>query len=229
MIATMHGQVTYSSFLSFKLSFFPGPQYLMASSPSSVHECILKVAMQALDRDLYNIPVSKDIVSFEALPNHFHESDSLYAVPDLAIRMWSRNRKGVRSARTIWMLESEFSQSDTDMMDKLWEYIRDLPHLLVVSKILIRQAIPYHKPTPNSAMTAQLWEARLMDEGQFVGNFGSSTGYSQIVASGHPWLSLKSVEIHVWTCEPGRGPINVDSSHQAGYAFRVHIYECFWH
>ena len=146
MIATMRGQVTYSSFLSFKLSFFPGPQYLMASSPSSVHECILKVAMWALDRDLYNIPVSKDIVSFEALPNHFHESDSLYAVPDLAVWMWSRNRKGVRSARTIWMLESAFSQSDTGVMDKLREYVRNLPHLLVVGKILICQAIPYHKP-----------------------------------------------------------------------------------
>ncbi|KIM60206.1 hypothetical protein SCLCIDRAFT_26730 [Scleroderma citrinum Foug A] len=106
-------------------------------------------------------------------------------------------------------------------MDKLWEYIRNLPHLLVVGKILICQAIPYHKPTPNSAMTVQLWEAQLMDEGQFAGNFGSSMGYSQIVASGHPWLSLKSVEIHVWMCKPGEGPINVDSSHQAGYAFRT--------
>ena len=102
--------------------------------------------MWALDRDLYNIPVSKDIVSFEALPNHFHESNSLYVVPDLAVRMWSRNRKGVRSARTIWMLESAFSQSDTGVMDKLQEYVRNLPHLLVVGKILICQAIPYHKP-----------------------------------------------------------------------------------
>jgi len=55
MIATMRGQVTYPSFLSLRLSFFPGPQYLMVSSPSSVHEYLLKVAMRALDRDLYNI------------------------------------------------------------------------------------------------------------------------------------------------------------------------------
>jgi len=65
-----------------------------------------------------------------------------------------------------------------------------------------------------------------MDEGQFAGNFGRSTRYSQITAAGHLWFSLKSVEIHVWTREPGGGAIDVDSR-QAGYAFGVCIYECF--
>jgi len=168
-------------------------------------------------------------MSCETLPTHFHESNSLYAVPDLAVQMWSRNREGVRSAQTFWMLESAFSQSNTDMMNKLRKYIRDLPHLLVVGKILIWQATRYHKPTKNSATTTRLRQARLMDEGQFAGNFGSSTGYSRIVASGHTWLSLRSVEIHVWTREPGGDAIDVDSSHQAGYAFGVHVYEHFWH
>ena len=182
--------------------------------------------MRTLDHELYNIPVSKDVVSCETLFGHFHESNSLYTVPDLAVQMWSHNREGVCTSRTIWMLESAFSQSNTDMMSKLRKYAHDLPHLLVLGKILIRQAELYHKPTNNSATTVQLREVPLMDEGQFAGNFGRSTGYSQIAATGHLWFSLKSVEIHVWTREPGGGAIDVDSR-QVGYAFGVRIYECF--
>ena len=189
----------------------------MASLPSPVHEYLIKVTMRALDRDLYNIPVPKDVVSCETLSAHFHQSDSLYVVPDLAVQMWSCNCEGVRSAQTIWVLESAFSQSNADVMKKLWKYVHDLPHLLVVGKIIIWQAIPYHKPMKNSVTTARLRQVPLMDEGQFAENFGSSTRYSQVFTHGHAWLSLKSIEIHVWTREPGGGAINVDSN-QAGYA-----------
>ena len=136
--------------------------------------------------------------------------------------MWSRNREGVRSAQTIWVLESAFSQSNADVMKKLRKYVHDLPHLLVVGKIIIWQTIPYRKPMKSSVTTAWLRQTPLMDEGQFVGNFGSSTEYSQVFTHGHTWLSLKSVEIHVWTREPGGGAIDVDSN-QAGYAVGVRI------
>jgi len=36
-------------------------------------------------------------------------------------------------------MESAFSQSDCDVMQKLNTYIRDLPDLLVIRKILVKQ------------------------------------------------------------------------------------------
>jgi len=81
---------------------------------------MLNAVMGGLLSILENIPAPDDLLYCQVCPNSGHDSESISAIPDLSIKLWSEGDEDpCRLPRTIWLMESAFSQSDADVMDKL--------------------------------------------------------------------------------------------------------------
>ena len=178
--------------------------------------------MGGLSCTLENILVPPNIMYCQVAPNSGYESKSIRTIPDLMIKLWSHDDQDRHhDSQTIWLFESAFSQSDADIMDKLRAYVDDEPDLLVVGKILIKQAIPYRRPGANQSIVRRLRRSQLMSKKEWAKDVET---YSQVVVDKHTWFSLSSVEFHVWIRKPGASKIDINSVDGDGYAFGVSIH-----
>ena len=193
----------------------------MVSSPSTVHESILNALMSGLTCIMETIPVPTNVLFFQMAPNSGYENKSICTIPDLMIKLWSRNNEARHHGlQTIWLMESAFSQSNVSVMDKLQAYVDDEPDLLVIGKILIKQATLYHSPSSKQSILKKLRSSALLPKNEWTRGVES---YSEIVVDKHTWFSLSSVKFHVWMRKPGASKIGLDSLNGDGYAFGVSI------
>ena len=204
-----------------RLSFFPNSQQLMVASPSAAHESILVTLMRRVDHILDTIPLPESILYCRVLPNDYHQGDTLHAVPDSTIKMFSKNSEGNREPETLWLVESAFTQSNTDVIKKLRAYIDDLPDLQVIGKILLNRRTKYAAPSPNSVLGQKLRSTPLMTKKAWAKGYGDAEKFSSIVVDGYKWFTLASAEIHIWIRQPGESKINIDRLDGDGYAFGV--------
>ena len=209
------------SCFSLKLSFFSDSRRLMAFSPSAAHESVLNHVMNDLGTILDTIPIPSDIAYCQVCPNIGYRSASIRAVPDLTIKMLSNRPESHYLSRTIWMMESSFSQSDGDVMYKLRSYAQSNPHLLVVGKIVINQSTQWSSPGSNKSIVKKLRSSKLMTEEEWPGIYGDAKKYLEVVVDRYSWFSLSSVELHVWIRKAGTTNIDVGCRDGDGYAFGV--------
>ena len=175
----------------------------------------LKCHYQAPSFVLLSLPVSASILTYQISANRPIEGPLIYAIPDLTILEIT---EGGTEDRQLCFMESTFLQSDEVVMDKLQNYIYNRPNVLMVGKILMKQAMPYHSPSSNGSLVPCLQSSELMMWTKWKGDLGPQD-FASVIIDRHTWFSLSSVEIHVWTHEDG--PINVDRLDSDGYAFRV--------
>ena len=206
---------------SLKLSFFSDSRRLMAFSPSAAHESVLNRVMNDLGTILDTIPIPSDIAYCQVCPNIGYRSASICAVPDLTIKMLSNRPESHYLSRTIWMMESAFSQSDGDVMYKLRSYAQSNPHLLIVGKIVINQSTQWSSPGSNKSIVKKLRSSKLMTEEEWPEFYGDAKKYLEVVVDHYSWFSLSSVELHVWIRKAGAKNIDVDCRDGDGYAFGV--------
>lgn len=197
-----------------RLTYFPNSQRLVMSSPSAVHGFVLESIMTGLDRVLGTIAVPKTTLVFRTMTAKTIITDSIHAIPDLSIIMCT---EGSRLGRLVCLMECAFSQSDCDVMRKLNTYVRDIPDLLVVGKILVKEAERYASPGSDSSVAPQLRSSDTMT-GEEWGHDQGADEFHRVVVDGHTWFSLSSVEIHVWTRQAGRSEIEIDHSDGGEYA-----------
>jgi len=107
----------------------------MVSSPTAVHESVLVAMNRSLTWTLVTIPVPVQTLLCTVMANNYFEGDSIHTIPDLTIKL-HRDQVG----REIWLMESAFSQTNESVMKKLRGYVRDIPGLLVVGKILFQES-----------------------------------------------------------------------------------------
>ncbi|KAI6034783.1 hypothetical protein BKA83DRAFT_4487775 [Pisolithus microcarpus] len=173
-----------------KLSFFPNSQLLMVSSPSFAHESVLAVVMRNLDSVLSDIP-AEDTVDCQVYANSYVKGPSVWFVPDLLVLMHSDNT--MCSSRPLWLMECTFTQTDRDVMRKLHAYVDDNPTLLVVCKILLKQATPYRSPGSNGSIAKELRSSRLLTPVEWRRRLGDVNDITQVIVDGHTWFSLSKV------------------------------------
>ncbi|KAI6013293.1 hypothetical protein EDC04DRAFT_2904708 [Pisolithus marmoratus] len=198
-----------------RLTYFPNSQRLMVSSPSAAHESVLHAIMKGLDHILDTIPLSKSSVTCQMMTAHSVDTVSVEAVPDLTVMMCT---KAGQAGRPIWLMECAFSQSDHNVMRKLNTYVQDIPSVLVVGKILIKQAEKYRSPGSNCSIAPRLRSSDLMTMDEWTGDVGVDE-YAHVVVDGHTWFLLSSVEIHLWMRQPGKPWIEMNDLNGDGYAF----------
>ncbi|KAI5981789.1 hypothetical protein EDC04DRAFT_2916242 [Pisolithus marmoratus] len=199
-----------------RLTFFPGSQVLMASSPSDAHESVLSVLADDLCVTLHNLPVPMKTLECRAYRNSYLNGDSIRGIPDLCIQMRSRASP---MPRRLWIMECAFAQPDADVMRKLQAYVSDYPDLLVVGKIILNQAMSYRSPRSNGSIAKELRSSELLTADEWGDRLGDQDTFSQVVVDGHTWFSLSSVEIHIWIRQPGDTGIVLDRREGEGYAF----------
>ncbi|KAI6021270.1 hypothetical protein EDC04DRAFT_3143848 [Pisolithus marmoratus] len=122
------------------------------------------------------------------------------------------------SERQLWMIECVFTQTNRDVMHKLCAYVRDNPELLVVSKIVLKQATPYHSPGSSGSIARELRSSELMTEAEWD-CYCDNNEFTAVIIDGHTWHSLSSVEIHLWMWQPGNSKLDIDCQEGDGYAF----------
>ncbi|KAL4069360.1 hypothetical protein J3A83DRAFT_4250782 [Scleroderma citrinum] len=207
-----------------RLTFFPGSQRLMVSSPSPIHESILVVIISDIDGTLRIIPVPQ-ITLPRPGSSHYFEEDSICGIPDLSIIMYGKGgEEGIRVP-------------DRDVMRKLKAYVCDHPDLLVVGKILMKQTTRYRSPGLKASVARQLRSSELMTHGKWSNNYGNNQEFAEIVVDGHTWFSLSSVEIHVWVRQHGDPKVDLNCPDGNGYASGTlfptvdldNVDKAFWH
>lgn len=199
-----------------RLIFFPNSQLLMVSSPSFTHESILAVVRRNLDSMLSDIPV-EDAVDCQVYANSYVKGPSVCFVPDLLVLMHSDNTTCL--PRPLWLMECTFAQTDHGVMCKLRAYINDNPTLLVVGKILLKQATPYYSPGSDGSIAKELRSSGLLTPAEWRCRLGDINDITQVIVDGHTWFSLSSVEIHLWMRQPGDSKLDIDHQEGDGYAF----------
>lgn len=199
-----------------KLTFFPNSQLLMVSSPSFAHESILSVVMRNLDSVLSDIPAG-DTVNCQVYANSYVKAPSVWFVPDLLVLMHSDSSMCL--SRPLWLMECTFAQTDHDVMRKLHAYVDDNPTLLVVGKILLKQATPYRSPGSNGSIAKELRSSRLLTPAEWGRRLGDVNDITQVIVDGHTWFSSSSVEIHLWIRRHGDSRLDIDRQEGDGYAF----------
>ena len=103
-------------YFNLSLTFFPGLQHLMVTSPSIAHESVLNAIMKHLHSILISLPVSASILNYQIHGNQPVEGPLIHAIPDLSIMELT---EGGIEDRLLWFMESVFSQSDEAVMEKL--------------------------------------------------------------------------------------------------------------
>ena len=187
----------------------------MVTSPSAAHKSVLSAIIRHLHFALLSLPVSASILTYQISANWPIEGPLTYTIPDLMILEIT---EGGTKDRLLCFMESKFLQSDEVVMDKLQNYIYNHPDVLMVGKILMKQAMLYHSPSLNGSLVPHLWSSELMMQTKWKGDLGPQD-FALVVVDGHTWFSLSLVEIHVWTHEDG--PIDVDRLDSNGYTFGV--------
>ncbi|KAI5995204.1 hypothetical protein EDD15DRAFT_728043 [Pisolithus albus] len=172
--------------------------------------------MTGLDRVLDTIPVPKTTLGFRTMTAKTIITDSINAISDLSIILC----KGSQFRRFVCLMECAFSQSNCDVMHKLNAYVRDIPDLLVVGKILVKEAERYASLGSDSSVAPQLRSSNTMTPEEW-GHDQGPDDFHRVVVDGHTWFSLSSVEIHVWTRRTGRSEIEIDQLDGGEYAVRT--------
>ena len=202
-------------YFNLSLTFFPVLQHLMVASPSAAHESVLIAIKEYLHSVFISLPVSASILKYHIHGNQPIEGPLIYAIPDLTVLELTGSSL---EDRPLCFMESTFSQSDEAVMKKLRDYVCDHPDVLVVGKVLFKQAIPYQSPGVNGSLAPYLQSAELMTRTEWQGNLGVED-FASVVVDGHTWFSLATVEIHIWTREDGL--IDIDELDGTGYAYGV--------
>ncbi|KAI5994708.1 hypothetical protein EDD15DRAFT_2258303 [Pisolithus albus] len=197
-----------------RLTYFLTSERLMVSTPSALHDSILGTLMSHLGRVLDTIPVPSKMVVPQIMSTRSVFLESVHAIPDSTVMMCTR---AGRVGRPIWLMECAFAQSDGDVMRELETYIQGIPSLLVVGKLVVKQGQQYHSPGSKVSAAPQLRSSALLTQMEWTDRLGDEFG--QVICDGHTWLSLSSVEIHMWTRQAGNSKIELSDMDGNGYAF----------
>ena len=187
----------------------------MVSSPSPLHEFIVTHLMDELSCTMQTIPLPKSL-SCQPAANKSFNKKSIEGIPDLTIDMWSSHNT---ESQRVLLGECAFTQSNNNINEKMWAYVLDAPDILVVCKILIKQGDHYCNPGLKLSVAKGLQSSHLLTWTKF--SSANAGDFMQTVIDGHTWLSLSSMEIHVWVCQPGDCDIKLDHLHRDSYAVRV--------
>ncbi|KAI6022722.1 hypothetical protein EDC04DRAFT_2727979 [Pisolithus marmoratus] len=197
-----------------RLIFFPESQLLMVVPPTPANESVLNAIMESLSFVLFTIPVPRDTLACRTHANTAFRGRSVCFIPDLIIFMHSDNV----SQRPLWMMECAFTQTDRDDMRKLRAYVRDNSELLVVGKIVLKQATPYCSPGSSGSTARELRSSELMTRAEWD-RYCDNNEFTAVIVDSHTWFSLSSVEIHLWMRQPGNSELDIDRQEGDGYAF----------
>ena len=190
----------------------------MVLSPLPAHESILREITKMLTTILATMPISEKIMNRTVVGNTPFIGQSIFGIPDLMVLTAHR---GSLKEQQRWIMECTFSQKDEDAMQRLQQYIHDDPDILVVGKIVIKQATTYRSPGSNVNLATQLRLAPLVTFSEWLALRSDEDEFGQVEVDDFTWFSLAHAEIHLWVRSPGNSAINLNCLDGNSYACGV--------
>lgn len=118
----------------------------------------------------------------------------------------------------ILVVECAFSPSDTSVMQKLDHYTKELPALMLVAKLLIREK-KYSSPS-NKELNMSYVTKNVQCPNQWFPPCNDNNEFGPVIIDNVAWINIEGVEIHVWVRQ-SKAPINVYYTGPDGYAKEV--------
>ncbi|KAG1726016.1 uncharacterized protein EDB91DRAFT_1254529 [Suillus paluster] len=99
----------------------------------------------------------------------------------------------------LWMVESRFTQSWVAIMTKMGDILLLHKELLLILMILVKERKKYVSPAANSVTWNQTREeGSVQTYSDFTPECTAKKLFGPVVAMGHEWIDIESVEYFVW-------------------------------
>ncbi|KAI6011815.1 hypothetical protein BKA83DRAFT_4501730 [Pisolithus microcarpus] len=207
------------AFLKPRLTYDACSKVLIVKMPSALHKAPLDELKTVLERKLDYLPShpGQSVVHANAHMNRSIRFDNSEFVPDMLLSLRDISKRTNEPSMFLLVGECAFSQNEAILRDKLKKIIVELPDLVTVMMIVIREDALYNLPQQKSAT----WEffkshGTLLSQKEFLALCADLSepiclGKS-ITVGGHTWHHLATVEYFIWVREVGGNPINIDNS-----------------
>ncbi|KIK19411.1 hypothetical protein PISMIDRAFT_13682 [Pisolithus microcarpus 441] len=207
------------AFLKLRLTYDACSKVLIVKMPSALHEAPLDELKTVLERKLDYLPShpGRSMVRTNVHMNHSIRFDNSEFVPDMLLSLRDISKRTNEPSMFLLVGECAFSQNEAVLCDKLKKITVELPNLVTVMMIVIREDTPFNLPQQKSAA----WEffkscGTLLSQKEFLALRADLSELiclsKSITIGGHTWCHLAAVEYFIWVREVGGNPINIDNS-----------------
>ncbi|KIJ18417.1 hypothetical protein PAXINDRAFT_8664 [Paxillus involutus ATCC 200175] len=192
------------------LSCFLEDTNTLLEKPSTIHEAPLEDLNIALTSTFPGLPYPRKAVCLAVALNFPIKTAKLTATPDAVIAMTST--RGPKKLRLPFIVECAFSQTRDSVFTKIKHEIVAHPEVVMVLIVVINEVPLYSAPRDHSVA----WERFKCDIlplelDTFItacDEISEDVLKGPIVAVGHAWCTISSVDYYVWLKEEGV-PINI--------------------
>ncbi|KIK19404.1 hypothetical protein PISMIDRAFT_13676 [Pisolithus microcarpus 441] len=207
------------AFLKLRLTYDACSKVLIVKMPSTLHEAPLDKLKTVLERKLDYLPShpSQSVVHANVHMNRSIRFNNSEFVPDMLLSLRDISKRTNEPSMFLLISECAFSQNEAVLCDKLKKITVELPNLVMVMMIVIREDTPFNSPQQKSAA----WEffkshGTLLSQKEFLTLCADLSepiclGKS-ITVGGHTWCHLATVEYFIWVREVRGNLINIGNS-----------------
>ncbi|KAI6020755.1 hypothetical protein BKA83DRAFT_4494566 [Pisolithus microcarpus] len=141
------------AFLKPRLTYDTCSKVLIVKMPSALHEAPLNKLKTVLERKLDYLPShpGQCMVCTNAHMNHSIRFDNSEFVPDMLLSLRDISKWTNEPSMFLLISECAFSQNEAILCDKLKKIIMELPNLVTVMMIVIREDALFNSPQQKSA------------------------------------------------------------------------------
>ena len=194
--------------------------------PTAVHEAPFDYLKKAFEKVLDNIPCDEDNVLMCLHMNREVFVAGSLLVPDMLMSLMAIQGGTFKAPWYLLVRECAFSEQKSHVVDKLKKYVWGFPHLMVVVMVVIDKVCSYKSPTRDSDAGEFFHNSKkVLSLDEFLSLHPTSEEplhlNAPITVKGHTWCHISSVDYYVWVRQPGKSPINLDSTDAAHMAHGV--------
>ncbi|KAF9234297.1 hypothetical protein BU15DRAFT_79184 [Melanogaster broomeanus] len=193
-----------------RMTYSSEERHLIVEWPSAIHEAPLEDLNIALTSTFPGLPYPRKAVRLTVALNFPIKTTKLTATPNAVIAMTST--RGPKKLRLPFIAECAFSQTCDSVFTKVKHEITAHPEVVMVLIVVINEVPLYAAPRDHSVA----WERFKCDIlplelDAFIAacdEISEDVLKGPIVAAGHTWCNINSVDYYVWLKEEAV-PINI--------------------
>jgi hypothetical protein len=171
---------------------------LIVYSPLPVHEQTTSGMSFTISHALHSIQYNRTLLKTSVLTNSRMYSKHIFTIPDMQVTMKPTTAIAAET-QLLWMVESGFTQSRVAIMTKMGDILLSHEELLLILMILVKERKKYASPAENSvAWNETREEGSVRTYSGFTPERTSDKLFGPVVAMGHEWIDIESVEYSVW-------------------------------
>ncbi|KAG1834046.1 hypothetical protein DFJ58DRAFT_624156, partial [Suillus subalutaceus] len=181
-----------------RMSYFPRRMILIVYSPHPVHEQTTSKMSFIISQALHSVQYNRTLLKTCVSSNSQIYSENIFTIPDMQVTMTPTTTIAAET-QLLWMVESGFTQSRPAIMAKVGDVLLSHEELLLILMILVKEKKKFATPMADSdAWKETREEGSVRTYSAFAPARTADKLFGPVVALGHEWIDIKSVEYYVW-------------------------------